>query len=259
MPRREAPEVNAGSMADIAFLLLVFFLVATTIEYEEGIPDKMEVLDPDKPKPPPPPDPPEVNDRDVLILYANKENSLLVDEKKAYTRAEIEGSKSDLIVDMVREFYTDPFKKVRAENYPWRIKLTPAIIADSLEYTQEQIDKYMEEGNTGAQEAFERSKTKLENYLFTMEYLGKREIWAMPDVARIMLKLDDETSYDFYLLLKDDIESGIVTLRDEFCKSEWGISYYEIELGTIVGEERRKVVHQLYPPVLQDKLEKKKK
>ena len=73
MARRELQEINAGSMADIAFLLLVFFLMVTTIQTEKGIFRQLP--------PPIPPDfeIPEVRERDVFVVLVNSKNQLLVE------------------------------------------------------------------------------------------------------------------------------------------------------------------------------------
>ncbi|QQX77825.1 MULTISPECIES: ExbD/TolR family protein [Aequorivita] len=74
MARRATPEVNAGSMADIAFLLLIFFLVTTTIEKDKGIarqlPPKEDVVDP-----------PKIKEKNLFIVNVNRSDQLLVEEK----------------------------------------------------------------------------------------------------------------------------------------------------------------------------------
>ena len=74
MARRASPEVNAGSMADIAFLLLIFFLVTTTIEKDKGIARQL---------PPKIEDTPDViiKQKNLFIVNVNKHDQLLVEEE----------------------------------------------------------------------------------------------------------------------------------------------------------------------------------
>ncbi len=75
MAKRAAPEVNAGSMADIAFLLLIFFLVTTTIASDTGINRKLP------PKLPDDITAPKIKEKNLFTVIVNKENQLLVEDQ----------------------------------------------------------------------------------------------------------------------------------------------------------------------------------
>ncbi len=74
---RGAAEINASSMADIAFLLLVFFLVTTTIDVERGITVKLPEWSDEPPE--------EINlkQRNVFRVLVNAKNQLLVRDELA--------------------------------------------------------------------------------------------------------------------------------------------------------------------------------
>lgn len=73
---RSSPEVNAGSMADIAFLLLIFFLVSTTIPKDKGI---ARIIP--NPCPPGVPCSIDINKRNILMIAANEEGELFVNNE----------------------------------------------------------------------------------------------------------------------------------------------------------------------------------
>lgn len=83
MSSRKTPEVRADSQADIAFLLLIFFLVATTMSNDKGL---SRVL---------PPIPPEdvkvqdqkVKDRNVLLVFVNASGQLMAGDEQLDIRA----------------------------------------------------------------------------------------------------------------------------------------------------------------------------
>ena len=74
--QRDNPEINSSSMADIAFLLLIFFLVTTTIANDKGLflllppdPDQMEELDI------------KIPERNLFKIQINSADALLVENE----------------------------------------------------------------------------------------------------------------------------------------------------------------------------------
>lgn len=72
---REDPEVGGSSMADIAFLLLIFFLLVTTIDIDTGIGMVLP------PKPEQDVEPPPVKERNMLKILVNQDGLVLMDEE----------------------------------------------------------------------------------------------------------------------------------------------------------------------------------
>jgi biopolymer transport protein TolR len=76
MAKRAAPEVNAGSMADIAFLLLIFFLVTTTIEKDKGLLRSLPPIDDTEVEPP------IIKQKNLFTVLINRNNQLLVEDEQ---------------------------------------------------------------------------------------------------------------------------------------------------------------------------------
>lgn len=95
--KRALPEINAGSMADIAFLLLIFFLVTTTIDTDKGIALRLPPLPEDEQE-----QQSNVKERNVLKILVNRFDDLLV-----------EGERTDIkqLKRITKEFIDNPYKK----------------------------------------------------------------------------------------------------------------------------------------------------
>ncbi|MEM5564850.1 biopolymer transporter ExbD [Psychroserpens sp. AS72] len=179
--RRDYPEVNAGSMADIAFLLLIFFLVTAVIPKDKGINRKL-----------PPPCPPNVicddnpvHQRNILEIKVNAKNELLVEN---------EIISIDELKDITKEFLTNNGD-------------------GSCDYCVGLADK---------------------------------ELSDNPKKAVVSLANDQETSYDFYIKVQDEITKAYYELR-----SNYATDVYKKSSNELTQEELQEV-KKAYPFILSE-------
>ena len=91
MARRETPEINAGSMADIAFLLLIFFLVTTTMDIDTGISRKLPEKQPEDVERP------KLKEKNVFEVLVNRRNEILVEGEIYMQIADLRQATMDFI------------------------------------------------------------------------------------------------------------------------------------------------------------------
>jgi biopolymer transport protein ExbD len=118
---RKTPAINAGSMADISFLLLSFFLMTTTMDTDKGITRKL----------PPPMETPDqkvdIKERNIFTVLINSQDRLLV-----------EGRPGDVgsLKDDVKKFFMNPTndpnlpeKKVEAVELIGNVEVSKGVVS----------------------------------------------------------------------------------------------------------------------------------
>ena len=228
MAKRELQEINAGSMADIAFLLLVFFLVTTTVEMEAGIsrtlPVKLDNID----IPPPPP----VNKRNIFSIQVNSQDALRVEEKPILLE-ELE--------EQTREFYL--------ANSGSEVDVNPDLAKYNLVSRQTvnaemtKIMSTIERSSGVAKTMAEAEKKKLEKKILVLDILAETgngsSYMEIDKTAVIQLKNNAGTSYGMYIQIQDVLKKVIEDLRREKAE-ELGWTYSEIDWSKEASEEDQK-------------------
>lgn len=160
--RRFANAINASSMADIAFLLLIFFLVTTTILLDQGILVKLPPYDEQQ-------KPMDVRKNNVLSVFINAQDQLMLG-----------GEILDIaeLRERVKTFVTNPEKRT--------------------------------------------------------------SLPASPGKAIVSLQNDRGTSYEFYLLVYNELRAAYRELHNEAALERYGKFFEEIPL-TYQKEIRKEI------------------
>jgi biopolymer transport protein ExbD len=228
MARRELQEINAGSMADIAFLLLIFFLVTTTMDQDKGI---MRQLPPISDEPP---NPEKIKERNVYEVLVNANDDLLV-EKEPMEISELKDGAIRFLTNS-GVFAEEPAD----EDLTMRIPVNKAALTAKVGQLKGSIEQYPDRKGE-----WEGSLKKAQAKLDAINFFGPYR--ELGDAAVISLQNDNGTSYDMYMQVQNELTSAINELRDELTLKHYNKTY--LELDDKIDFERRviKAVRQVYP------------
>ncbi len=211
MAKREVPEINAGSMADIAFLLLIFFLVTTTMDKDQAyirtIPKLLE-----NPPPPPP-----IQKRDVLEIQANQQNRLMV-------RGQI--IEPDDISEKVKEFYLSN-RRVNdlKSDFPLYSDVTISFMEAEIDRVTKEVEDLEAQAATDMATYKRSMLTEMEKKLKALKLYKKSPMREISSQANIRIKTQQLTSYSLFTKIQSEIQEALYDLRNEESMELFGISY----------------------------------
>jgi biopolymer transport protein ExbD len=202
MPKRKAPEVNAGSMADIAFLLLIFFLVTSEMSKESGmfqlLPEKVEG---------PPPEP--VNKRNVIEVLVNNNNLILFEGKLV---------KMEEIPTLVKEMILNSSNR---NDWP----VSRAVTEEELQVRINTNKKALEEADETKEASAKRKLRKSELRLKALQVFGDN---FRKSEHVVNMQATQGAEYDTYILLKDHLKQAYTALRNDLAKKVLGRGWEDL-------------------------------
>ena len=244
MAKREIPEINAGSMADIAFLLLIFFLVTTTMDrdkaYKRSIPKKIEVVN----------EPVDVEQRNIMAIRANSKDELMVRDEIMTNPDEI----SERILEWFR--YNEQSNDL-SSNFPLYSQITMDEIRAQVVNAEKELEDA--ENTPDIAEDFltfkEAQLLEWEKKERALKLYGKSVLREIHQKAHIRIEVQVETGYELFAKIQSEIEEAIFELRDEKAKSIFNEGY-----GTIItrlaadGEKEDKEKFELLKILYPDRI-----
>ncbi|MEZ4757459.1 MAG: biopolymer transporter ExbD [Flavobacteriales bacterium] len=211
---RRSPEViNAGSMADIAFLLLIFFLVTTTVDVEQGLLRRLPPTTDQATAP--------TAARNVFLVQLNAAGELLVGSDRV-TLEELHAR--------AVEFLTNP--EGRSD--------LPAmqLITDDICHARMagQIPRPLQE--------------LWQQRLATVRMIGN--YYEPPAEAQLVVQAAAHTSYASYVHVQDVLEQAVVSVRDVISRRAFGRSFKELQPHDALDRERIAALQRAVPLRLGD-------
>lgn len=169
---RKVPQLNSSSTADISFILLIFFLVTTSMDTDTGLARRLPPWDPNALE-----DQTKIRERNILVVRINPNNEI-------FCRSDV--VEVDQIKDIAKEFIANPENKINFPvKEPFQIEGFGTVTTTPKHVISLQTDR-----STGYEVYF-----KVQNEL-TRAYNELRDEWCLETFQRNYIDCtEDQQSY----------------------------------------------------------------
>ena len=190
--KRKVPGINASSTADISFILLIFFLVVTSMNSNFGL----QVLLPKPPEDQNQNDDPEIHERNLMKVYVNMNNEIMVtpgkDRPQTFSVDDLDGLR-----ELAKDFITANLAGgVKNDNYP---ELKPTM--DTVKCSDSDLS----------------FPPPYSNIVRNNKHV-------------ITLQTDRSTKYEVYFKVQEALYAAYNDLRRDFAKDVYGVENPEKQL-----------------------------